>query len=90
MEGNMKRNATINSNEYLKIGSFIRKWRNIKGMKQAELARHLHISVAAVSHIENDISIPNLHKLEDIADSLNISMEMLLSGPEALIEGNKK
>jgi transcriptional regulator with XRE-family HTH domain len=74
------------SKEYnLKIGSSTRKWRHIKGIKQKHLARLLHLSAAAVSNIENDITVPSLRQVEDIARCLDISIEMLLYGPEQLI-----
>ena len=67
------------------IGTFVRKWRDLKGIKQKALASQLRLSEAALSNIENDITIPNLHQVEDIARSLNISIDMLLYGPERIV-----
>ena len=40
----------------MKIGENVRKWRDIKGLKQQELARMLNITPPALSHIENNIT----------------------------------
>ena len=68
-----------------KIGTYVRKWRSVKGIKQNDLACRLNLSGAALSHIENDITIPNLRQVEDIAITLGISIEMLLQGPEFIL-----
>lgn len=66
----------------LKIGANVRKWRNLKSIKQKQLAGSLQLSEAAVSNIENDITNVSLRQLEDIADALEISVEQLLNDPE--------
>lgn len=77
----MKKNK--NSFAYkFKIGTNIRKWRNIKDIKQKELAAALQISEAAVSNIENDVSNITLGQLEEISIALNVSIEQLLSDPQ--------
>lgn len=65
-----------------RIGSNIRKWRNIKDIKQKELANSLKLSEAAVSNIENDITNITVTQLEDISIALNVSIEQLLSDPQ--------
>lgn len=77
------RNAK-NKPETYKIGSSVRMWRNLKGKKQKVLAREIKLSAAALSNIENDITIPNLKQVQTIANSLDISIEMLLSGPQII------
>jgi transcriptional regulator with XRE-family HTH domain len=77
----MKRNKYNSANKF-RIGSNIRKWRNIKDIKQKDLASALHISEAAVSNIENDVSNITLGQLEEISIALNVSIEQLLSGPQ--------
>lgn len=73
-------------NEYsFKIGGNVRKWRGVKGIKQNQLASRLNLSAPALSYIENDITIPNLRQVENIARSLEISIDMLLYGPEAIL-----
>lgn len=65
-----------------RIGSNIRKWRNIKDIKQKDLANALNLSEAAVSNIENDVTNITVTQLEDIAIALNVSIEQLLSDPQ--------
>lgn len=77
----MKRNKYNSANKF-RIGSNIRKWRNIKDIKQKDLASALHISEAAVSNIENDVSNITLGQLEEISIALNVSIEQLLSDPQ--------
>jgi transcriptional regulator with XRE-family HTH domain len=75
--------STFPGREYkLKIGSNVRKWRNLKSIKQKELASSLNLSEAAVSNIENDITDISLRQLEDIAGAINISIEQLLNDPQ--------
>lgn len=78
----MKRNKNSSACKF-KIGNNIRKWRNIKGIKQKDLAYALQISEAAVSNIENDLSNITVGQLEEISIALNISIEQLLSDPES-------
>ncbi len=65
-----------------RIGNNIRKWRNIKDVKQKDLAIALNLSEAAVSNIENDVTNITVTQLEDIAIALNVSIEQLLSDPQ--------
>ena len=68
-----------------KIGSYVRQWRSLKGIKQSYLATQLQLSNAALSNIENDLTIPNLRQVENIARHLDISIDMLLHGPEVIV-----
>lgn len=84
----MKTKMNIGGYERLKIGSNIRKWRNIKEVKQKDLAMSLRMSEAAVSNMENDQTDLSLSQLEDIALALDLSLEKLFTDPqEALIVG---
>lgn len=71
-----------------RIGSNIRKWRNIKDIKQKELANALNLSEAAVSNIENDVTNITITQLEDISQALNVSLEQLLSDPQDRIKND--
>ncbi|MEO7444393.1 MAG: helix-turn-helix transcriptional regulator [Ferruginibacter sp.] len=62
-------------------GTNIRKWRLVKGIKQCQLAAHLHITEGALSNIENDKSDISLHRFVDIAEYLHIPFENLLVEP---------
>lgn len=66
----------------LKIGANVRKWRNLKSIKQKQLARTLNLSEAAMSNIENDLTNISLRQLEDIANAIDVTVEQLLSDPE--------
>ena len=71
------------SKEYkLKIGGNIRKWRNLKGIKQKELALSLELSEAAISNIENNITDVTLSQLEDISLGLDVPVEQLFTDPQ--------
>ena len=69
----------------LRIGSHIRLWRDLKGIKQQELANTIGITSAALSQIENDLAEITLHRMEDIADALGVNPEQLLAGPQQLL-----
>ncbi len=68
----------------LRIGRHIRLWRDLKGIKQQELANTIGITSAALSQIENDLAEITLHRMEDIADALGVKPEQLLAGPQQL------
>jgi len=68
----------------LRIGRHIRLWRDLKGIKQQELASTIGITPAALSQIENDLAEITLHRMEDIADALGVKPEQLLAGPQQL------
>ena len=66
----------------IRIGQHIRMWRDLKGIKQQELAGKIGITSAALSQIENDVAAVTLHRLEDIADALGLKPEQLFAGPQ--------
>jgi transcriptional regulator with XRE-family HTH domain len=75
-----------NKKEYkMKIGANVRKWRDLKGLKQKELAERLHLSEGALSNIENDVTVPTIHQIEDIADALEINFFQLFTDPQQSI-----
>ena len=69
----------------LKIGINIRKWRELKGIKQELLATKLGITKAALSNIENDKTDVSLHRIEDIARCLNLEVMKLFLNPLELL-----
>ena len=69
----------------LKIGLNIRKWRELKGIKQKGLANQLGITTAALSNIENDKSDISLHRIEDIARCLELEVMKLFKNPIDLL-----
>ena len=79
----MKKNSP--EKEYkMKVGENILYWRKIKGLKQETLAEKIGISVTALSNIENGVSKPNIERIEDIADALEIEVSQLLTNPQQL------
>lgn len=82
---------TLNGNKHykIKVGENIRTWRELKGLKQLDLAKRIDISPEALSNIENGISKPNIERLEDIADALEIEVPQLLVNPQHLLTFNK-
>ena len=72
-------------NYTLKIGQNIRKWRELKGIKQEQLANKLNITKGALSNIENDKTDIGLHRIEEIAALLGLESMMLFKNPIDLI-----
>ena len=68
--------------ERMRIGANIRKWRNIKDVKQKELASSLKISEASISNLENDLTDITLSQLENISIALDVPLEKLFSDPQ--------
>lgn len=86
----MKNKKNIGGYERMKIGANIRKWRNIKEVKQKDLASSLRLSEAAVSNMENDLTDLTLSQLEDISVALDLPLEKLFIDPqETLSSGNQ-
>ena len=82
----MKKKNNAGGYERIKVGANIRKWRNMKEMKQKDLAHGLRMSEAAVSNLENDLTDITLSQLEDIAIVLDIEVEQLFSDPQEMVE----
>jgi len=64
------------------LGKKISKYRKLKQMTQEDLAIKLNVSAQAVSKWENDLSIPDLPLLIELADIFNVSMDELLRQKE--------
>lgn len=54
------------------FAKFIKEERTRLGMTQAELAEKLHVSTAAVSKWEREKCLPDISKLDDIAEVLEV------------------
>ena len=81
----MRTTQNIEGYERIKIGTHIRKWRNIKDVKQKELAKALRVSEAAISNLENDLTDITLSQIEDISIALNVPFEDLFTDPQEAI-----
>ena len=81
----MSTQKNYRENYALKIGQNIRKWRELKSIKQEQLAIKLCITKGALSNIENDKTDIGLHRIEEIAKHLGIESMMLFKNPLDLI-----
>lgn len=78
----MKKEKNASGYARLRIGSNIRRWRNIKEIKQKDLAAALRLSEAAISNIENDLTDVTLSQIEDISVTLDVPVEYLFTDPQ--------
>ena len=65
--------------DYFKIGQQIRRYRKAHGLSQEQLAEQIGISVTHMSHIETGNTKLSLPVLVDIAKTLEIQTDDLLS-----------
>jgi transcriptional regulator with XRE-family HTH domain len=79
---NSKNTSTAN---LVLVGDNIRKWRELRSIKQQLLASQLGITPGALSNIENNKSCINIDRLQQIACCLQIDVTMLFSNPLDLI-----
>ena len=61
----------------MKIGNKIRQMRNKAGLTQEQLAEKLGVSAQSVSKWENEISMPDITLLPDIAEVFGVSLDEL-------------
>ena len=69
-----------------KIGSFIQLCRKEKGMTQKDLAEQIGVSDKTISKWENGNSVPDTEILSSLCQSLDISVNELLSGEKLPVE----
>ncbi|CAH0176739.1 helix-turn-helix transcriptional regulator [Chryseobacterium sp. Bi04] len=62
----------------MSIGSKVRKYREIKGWSQEDLAFRLDVAQTTISSIESDKSIPNSILLNKIAQELDVNINDIL------------
>lgn len=60
------------------FGPFLKEARLERGMTQEQLAQRLHVSSAAVSKWERGKSLPDIAKVEELADALDLSVLELM------------
>jgi transcriptional regulator with XRE-family HTH domain len=79
--------ALINTNSisFLEVGNNIRKWRNLKGIKQEYLADQLGITKVAMSKIETGKTDIPLKRLLEISKVLELKIIYLFTDPCELI-----
>ena len=64
------------------LGNKISEHRKLKGLTQEQLANQLNVSSQAVSKWENNLSIPDLPILIELADIFNVSLDELIRQKE--------
>jgi transcriptional regulator with XRE-family HTH domain len=67
-----------NCMEFLSIGRNIRKYRMAQNLRQEDLAEKTGLSVNYIGAIERGEKLPSLETFIDIANTLNVSADMLL------------
>ena len=72
-----------------KIGKFISNLRKEKNMTQQELAKKLGVTDRAISKWENGRGLPDYSLLQDLCDTLSISINELFSGEKISKEDYK-
>ena len=82
----MKRGIIVNQE---KIGKFIANLRKEKNMTQQELAKKLGVTDRAISKWENGRGLPDYSLLQDLCDTLSISINELFSGEKISKEDYK-
>lgn len=60
------------------LGPFLKEARLERGMTQEQLAQRLHVSSAAVSKWVRGKSLPDIAKVEELADALDLSVLELM------------
>ena len=65
------------------LGKRIANLRKSKNLKQDDLAQKLNVSPQAVSKWENDQTCPDISLLPELAKTLGVSVDTLLSGEKA-------
>ncbi len=67
------------------LGTKISEYRKLKGLTQEQLATQLNVSSQAVSKWENDLSIPDLPILIQLADLFNVTLDELIRQKENVV-----
>lgn len=74
----------------MEIGQEIKKRRAELSMTQEELAKRLNVTRAAISNWEVGRNYPDIQLLVKVSDELNISLDQLLRGDEAMVSSMDK
>lgn len=74
------------SNDTATFGDRVAAARDVRGLTQKALARHLGVATRTVEGWENDVSEPRANKLQMLSGVLNVSIPWLLTGEGQGIE----
>lgn len=72
---------------YKRMGKIIKNIRTERGLSQADLAEYTDLSVPYISHIETGRRKASLETVVNIANTLNVTVDRLLSGNQNNISG---
>ena len=64
------------------IGERLRVYRCRKHMSRKELAECINVTPATIGNYENDVTTPDIYRLMDLADALDVTVSMLMHGRE--------
>ena len=64
------------------LGERLRLYRCRKHMSRRELAEYVGVTPSTISNYENDITSPNMARLVEIAQALDVTISMLMHGRE--------
>ena len=67
----------------MSIGETIRKYRELKGITQEQLAENMQVSFQSISNWERDVNIPSVDKVNKLADFFEIPVAKLYSDTDA-------
>ena len=65
--------------DYITLGKNIKKYRHLKGMRQEDLAIMFDCTNSHIGQIENARGVPSLEMTVRIANSLDVTVDQLLS-----------
>jgi transcriptional regulator with XRE-family HTH domain len=85
----MTNTKEFNDQELYLIGHNIRKWRNLRGIKQAEFAKMINVASSTLSKYENNKLDISLKQIQKISFHLNISFLELIKDPVVLLHTKK-
>ncbi len=72
----------------MKIGTNVKKIRELKNISRQFLADNVGISLKTYSNIENNLTSPDIDTLEKIAETVNVSLYKLLNFDEKIVLNN--
>lgn len=64
----------------MEIGSQIKKYRNIQGLSQEQLAEKIFVTRQTVSNWENEKNYPDIHSLLLLSSVFEVSLDQLIKG----------
>lgn len=73
-------------NDFIKIGNQIKKYRELTGIKQKEMAEKLHIPISTYSNYENNNREPSSELVEKIAKILKVSPFDLVINSDEIVK----